>query len=429
MQTLIVSGGTRLEGEIAVHGSKNAALPILAATLLVDAPVRLVNLPRLLDVENMLRILTGVGCTVIREGDAAVIDARTADTCVLPEHTSKELRSSIFLLGSVLSRFGRAVAAYPGGCDIGNRPIDLHLSGLMRLGAAIHEDGGRIVCEGACLTGAVIHLDYPSVGATENIILAACRAGGETVIRNAAREPEIRDLQTFLCRAGFRVRGAGTSSIVIEGRPYFGHALEYRIMPDRIVAGTYLIAGAITRGDVFVRTESPEPLQAVIEKLRECGAVLTVDPAGVRVQMRERPTELPRVDTLPSPGFPTDCQAQLFALASVASGTSVIHENVVENRFRHAQELRRMGGRNSVKGTTAVVRGVERLHGATVEAHDLRGGAALVLAGLCADGETVVTHASRIDRGYMACETAFCALGATVIRKEDGIDGSEGYRQ
>lgn len=422
MQTLIVSGGARLNGEVAVHGSKNAALPILAATLLIDAPVRLPELPGLLDVENMLRILRGIGCTVVREGGTVTVDARTASACVLPEHTSKELRSSVFLLGSVLSRFGRAVAAYPGGCDIGNRPIDLHLSGLRRLGASVTEECGRIVCQGEHLTGAVIHLDYPSVGATENIILAACRAEGETVIRNAAREPEISCLQAFLCGAGFRVRGAGTSSIVIEGRAAYGHALEYRIMPDRIVAGTYLIAGAITRGDVFVRTPSREPLIAVAEKLRECGARIDMDAEGVRVRMQGRPMELQRVDTLPYPGFPTDCQAQLFALASVARGTSVFHENVFENRFRHAQELQRMGGRNSVKGTTAIVRGVEKLHGTTVEAHDLRGGAAMVLAGLCAEGNTTVKNAWRIDRGYLNWEKALCALGADVIRKEDGID-------
>lgn len=426
MQRLIVSGGARLSGQIVPHGSKNAALPILAATLLVDAPVRLPGLPGLLDVENMLLILEDIGCTVVREPDAVTVDARTASACVLPERTSKELRSSIFLLGSVLSRFGRAVAAYPGGCDIGNRPIDLHLASLRRLGAVITEDGGRIVCTGERLSGAVIHLDYPSVGATENSILAACRAEGETIIRNAAREPEIADLQAFLRQAGFRVRGAGTSSVVIEGRPGFGHALEYRVMPDRIVAGTFLIAGAITRGDVFVRTDAGEQLAAVAEKLRECGSTITFDRAGVRVQADSRPLELQRVDTLPCPGFPTDCQAQLFALSSVARGTSVFHENVFENRFRHAQELRRMGGKNSVTGTTAIVRGVEKLHGATVEAHDLRGGAALVLAGLCADGETAVTHAWRIDRGYLALETALCGLGATVIRKGEDIDGQEG---
>ena len=426
MQTGIVTGGARLKGEITAHGSKNAALPILAATLLVEAPVRLTNVPVLLDVENMLRILTALGCTVTREKGAVTVDARTAHTFRIPEHTGKELRSSIFLLGSVLSRFGEAIAAYPGGCDIGNRPIDLHLQGLRKLGAVVTEDGGHIVCRGERLTGTVVHLDYPSVGATENIMLAACRAGGETVIRNAAREPEIRDLQTFLCRAGFRVRGAGSSSVVIEGRAGFGHGLEYRIMPDRIVAGTYLIAGAMTRGDVYVRTDSREPLMAVSDKLRECGAEILPDSAGVRVRMHRRPTELLRVETLPYPGFPTDCQPQLFALCSLARGTSVFHENVFENRFRHAQELQRMGGKNSVKGTTAVVRGVERLHGATVEAHDLRGGAALLLAGLCADGETTVTNVWRIDRGYMDWETGLRSLGATVIRKDNGIDGQEG---
>ena len=429
MGELIVSGGARLSGEIEVHGSKNAALPIMAATLLVDGPVELVNCPRLVDVENMRLILEAIGCTTRWDADSLLIDPGTAARYELPEHTSKELRSSIFLLGSVLARFGVAVAAYPGGCDIGNRPIDLHLDGLKKLGADITEDGGRIRCEGSVLRGAAIHLDYPSVGATENIMLAACRAEGETVIHNAAREPEIEDLGRFLCAAGFFVRGAGTSTVLIRGSRTGGRPLAYRIMQDRIVAGTYLVAAAITCSDVLVRYRDIVRLSALCDKLRACGATLTESPDGIRLRLDGRPKELLRVETLPYPGFPTDMQAQVFSLCQVARGTSVIVENVFENRFRHAQELLRMGGSNYLKGTMAVIRGVERLHGATVQAHDLRGGAALVLAGLAAEGETVIEHAERIDRGYVALETALGSLGATVIRKDNEIVTGETHNR
>ncbi|MDO4544150.1 MAG: UDP-N-acetylglucosamine 1-carboxyvinyltransferase [Clostridia bacterium] len=417
MAQFVVEGGTRLTGTIFVHGSKNATLPILAATLLVEEPIVLKNCPRLRDVENMIRILVELGCIARWEGSTLYVDSSGAFGYTLSERLSKELRSSIFLLGSVLGRFKKAVATYPGGCEIGNRPIDLHLMGLRRLGAEIDEDGGYICCTGEKLLGAQVSLDYPSVGATENIMLLACMAEGETVIHNAAREPEIVDLQDFLCACGFRVSGAGSSEIVILGGTR-GHGCSFTIMPDRIVAGTYLTAAAITGGEIALIGAMPEHMVSMLEKLQDAGAYIRKDGARIILKAPKRPSELLRLETQPYPGFPTDMQPQFFALCSVASGISVIVENVFENRFRHAQELIKMGGKNSVRGTMAIVRGVQRLHGAQVTAHDLRGGAALVLAALSAEGTTVISCAERIDRGYLQLEEALCSIGAKVTRKD-----------
>ena len=413
MSNFTVRGGAKLIGMVAAQGSKNAALPILAATLLVKEPVRLQNCPRLRDVGNMLHILESLGCTVAREGTDLIVDSGTATNFVLPTALSRELRSSIFLLGSVLSRFAEADAPYPGGCEIGNRPIDLHLGGLKKLNAEITEHGGRIRCKAACLKGAVVDFEYPSVGATENLMLAACRAEGETVIRNAACEPEIVDLEGFLNACGFRVSGAGTPTVRIEGVKE-GHGATYRIMPDRIVTGTYLIGAAITRGDVTVTDTRPDTVEALLSKLSACGCAVTRYDRAVRAVMRERPRCVEFTETRPYPGFPTDLQPQLFSLLSVAAGTSVLVENVFENRFKHAQELKKMGAENRILDRTAILTGVECLHGATVTAHDLRGGAALVLAGLSAEGETVIEHAERIERGYERMDLAIKALGGTV---------------
>jgi UDP-N-acetylglucosamine 1-carboxyvinyltransferase len=424
MSDWVVRGGAVLSGTVSVQGSKNAALPILAATLLAEEPIRLLNCPVIRDAENMLKILRSLGCTVRREGDDLIVDSRTASNFVLPTALSGELRSSIFLLGSVLSRFSEADAPYPGGCEIGNRPIDLHLWGLRRLNAEIEERGGRIRCKGGRLTGAAVDLDYPSVGATENIMLAACRAAGETTIRNAACEPEIVDLEQFLRACGFRVRGAGTPTVVIEGVER-GHGATFRVMPDRIVTGTYLIGAAITGGDVTVTQTLPETVGPLLNKLTECGCTVTRRADSVRVQAKSRVKSIGFTGTRPYPGFPTDLQPQLFSLLSTADGTSVIAENVFENRFRHAQELNRMGAESRIVDRTAIITGVERLHGATVTARDLRGGAALVLAGLSAEGETVIRHAERIERGYERMDSVIGRLGGSVIRKEDGIDQEE----
>lgn len=424
MPKLIAEGGYPIDGVCRIGGAKNAVLPILAACMLTRRSVRLLDCPRLTDVENMLGILRLLGCGVERaagatgEGDTLSIDASSACRSELPEELSKELRSSIFLLGPVLGRFRRAVVTYPGGCEIGNRPIDLHLSGLSALNADIREEGGRIRCDGARLVGATIHLDYPSVGATENILMAATAAEGETRIHNAAREPEIVDLQNFLNAAGFFVRGAGSSTVVVRGgcEP---REVTYRIMPDRIAAGTLLVAAAITGGRITLENAVPEHMAGTLAKLGECGCTLDARGRTIRLTGPARPKELRRVETLPHPGFPTDMQAQMFALCSVAEGTSVIVENVFENRFKHAQELSRMGAVSAIRNRTAVIRGVPKLVGATVTAHDLRGGAALVLAGLRAEGITTVLHAERIDRGYERLERTLSSLGAHVWRASD----------
>lgn len=420
MSNLYVRGGARLIGTLSAQGSKNAALPILAATLLVKEPVRLLNCPRLRDVGNMLHILETLGCRARRAGNDLIVDSSGACNPVLPDALSKELRSSIFLLGSVLSRFGTADAPYPGGCEIGNRPIDLHLAGLRRLNAAIAESGGRIRCTGEKLSGAVIDLDYPSVGATENIMLAAVRADGETVIRNAACEPEIVDLEGFLNVCGFCVRGAGTPTITVRGVRE-GHGATYRIMPDRIVTGTYLVGAAITGGDVTVTDTRPDAVDALLSKLCACGCGVKRYENAVRVQANGRPAAIGFTETRPYPGFPTDLQPQLFTLLSVANGTSVLVENVFENRFKHAQELRKMGANNRILDRTAIITGTETLFGAAVTAHDLRGGAALVLAGLAAEGDTVIEHAERIERGYERIDEHLNKIGATIARKESFV--------
>ncbi len=412
-----ITGGTRLVGEVRAHGAKNAALPILAATVLIKAPVTLDNCPPLSDIEDMCEILRTLGCEVVREGDTVTVDASTATHGNLPEALSHRVRSSVFLLGSLLSRFGAACAPYPGGCEIGNRPIDLHLYALRALGVACRETDGRICAEVVKLQGGTIDLDYPSVGATENAMLAAVRADGETVIRGAACEPEITDLQHFLNACGFAVSGAGTPEIRIAGRPE-GHGTRYRIMPDRIVTGTYLLAGAITRGCVTVTDTDPGTNGALLAKLSACGCEVKPYRDAITVSLDRAPGEL-SVETRPYPAFPTDLQAQLFALVSLGSGTSVITEHIFENRFRHAAELKRMGAQNDIFGRTAIIRGVGTLHGAHVTAHDLRCGAALVLAGLAASGVTEIAYAERIDRGYDRMDAAMAALGGRITRKEE----------
>ena len=416
MSRIIVVGGSPLCGELHAPGAKNAALPILAAALLAQHPVRLLGCPHLTDVQNMIELLRSLGCTIWWEQDALCIDPVDAQCHEMPEHLSKALRSSIFLLGPMIGKFGRATATFPGGCEIGQRPIDLHIAALSALGVSIEEEHGTIRCEGQELVGAHIHLDYPSVGATENAMMAAVAAMGDTVIHNAAREPEIVDLQAFLCEMGFSVEGAGSSAIYIKGgcnpRP-----VEHRIMPDRIVVGTYLCAAAISGGDVCIQGISPEHLGSVMSKLRESGCIVEAGAEYIRAKGSRRPGELKRVETMPHPGFPTDMQAQIFALCTVADGTSMIVENVFENRFKHASELTRMGGESSINGRTAVIRGVKRLTGARVDAWDLRGGAALILAALRAEGETIVNGVSHIDRGYEAIERDLAALGARIRRE------------
>ncbi|MDD3920570.1 MAG: UDP-N-acetylglucosamine 1-carboxyvinyltransferase [Eubacteriales bacterium] len=418
MSSFVVEGGQPLSGVIRIHGAKNAALPILAAALLADAPVHLVDCPHLLDVENMLRILRALGCKAVWQSNALLVDSRDAACHEIPAGLAKELRSSIFLLGPMLARFGRAVATSPGGCEIGLRPIDLHLLALEALGAVIEEHHGCIDCKGEALRGADVHLGYPSVGATENAMMAATAAVGETHIYNAACEPEIVDLAAFLNTVGCKVEGAGSSVITILGRAAHKSAAAYthRILPDRIVAGTYLCAAAVTGGTLRLENVCREHLLGVTAKLEEAGCVVSFPPESVLLQAPPRPRQLKLVETAPYPGFPTDMQAQLFAVCAIAGGVSIIVENVFENRFKHVPELCRMGADITVRGSAAVIRGVERLTAAEVEAKDLRGGAALVIAGLAAKGTTKVKNAEHIDRGYEAMERDLCAAGARIVR-------------
>jgi UDP-N-acetylglucosamine 1-carboxyvinyltransferase len=417
MSKLIIGGGARLEGEVSIQGAKNAALPVFAAALLTEEPVVVYNWPAISDVYYMLSILEHIGAHVAYEKDKLVIDTRRAMRWEMPDKLAKEIRSSIFMMGPILARFRMARFTYPGGCEIGSRPIDLHLSGLKRLGVNITEAGGHIMCEGKRLKGGDVHLDYPSVGATENLMMASALAPGSTVIRNAAREPEIIELQNVINQMGGDVKGAGTSNIVIEGKSKL-NGFSYRCIPDRIAAGTFMTAAVVTRGRVTLKNVIPEHLYAITAKLREAGAQIKMYDNAVTISCSERPKEMHLIETGPYPGFPTDMQAPMCTAASIATGTSIIVESVFDNRFKHVPELTRMGANIVTKSNVAIVKGVEKLHGAEVKTTDLRGGAALVLAGLCAEGTTIVEQARIIDRGYETLESELSLLGANIRREE-----------
>ena len=415
MDTYIIDGGERLYGKLQAQSAKNTVLPLLAASVLTDEQVKIRGVPTITDVENMLRILSEVGCQIKRKNDCAVIDSSNAVSHEIPPRLTKELRSSVFMLGSVLTRFRRAKISYPGGCDIGLRPIDLHLAGLKRLGVKITEEGGYIECEAERLVGAEILLDFPSVGATENIILAAVKAEGITVIRNAAKEPEIVDLQNFLNAMGANVRGAGGGTVVIEGVKRL-HGIEYTPIGDRIEAGTYLIAAAICGGEIEINGVPPENIAALLHKLRENGCKIHTKNDKIILISSGKLKSVDLVETTPFPGFPTDLQAQYSALCCTAKGTTLVVENLFETRYKYAAELKRMGADVTVRGRTAVIRGVEKLHGAKVTASDLRGGAALVVAALGAEGQSTVIDLSHIDRGYADFEYNLKKLGAKIRR-------------
>lgn len=413
MGMLRIEGGARLSGVARVESAKNAVLPILAAALMASGEVTVRACPRLTDVQNMLGILETIGCAWERRGEDVVLKPDGASNPEMPEGLSKLLRSSIFLLGPILARFGKATATYPGGCEIGLRPIDLHLKGLRALGVSIREEHGMIYCDGSRLRGGEFELDFPSVGATENVMMAAALAKGETVIHNAAREPEIRDLAGFLNAMGACVRGAGTGRIRVRGVESLT-GVSYTPIPDRIEAGTLLAAAAITGGEVELLGARLGDMRGIVDKLRQTGCEVSKSEKGISLIAPQR---LKSVDivTQPHPGFPTDMQAQMTALACTAEGTSVIVENLFENRFGHAAELKRMGADIQVHHRTAIVRG-GRLYGARVQAGDLRGGAALALAGLRAQGFTDVEGVEKIDRGYVRLEEKLCKLGAKIHR-------------
>ena len=415
MDKFIIDGGEKLYGTVRIQSAKNTVLPLLAASVLTDEQVKIRGVPTIADVENMIRILSEVGCEIRRVKECAIIDSSNAVSHEIPTRLTKELRSSVFMLGSVLTRFRKAKISYPGGCDIGLRPIDLHLSGLRRLGVEITEEGGYIECCAEKLKGAEILLDFPSVGATENIILAAVKAEGITVIRNAAKEPEIVDLQNFLNAMGANIRGAGGSTVVIQGVNRL-HGVDYTPIGDRIEAGTYLIAAASCGGEIETVGVPVENIAALLHKLRENGCKIYTKNDKIILQSDGRLKSVDLVETMPFPGFPTDLQAQYATLCCTASGTSLIVENLFETRYKYAGELKRMGADVVVRGRTAVIRGVEKLHGAKVTAGDLRGGAALVIAGLKAEGQSEIFNLSHIDRGYADFEYKLKKLGAKIRR-------------
>jgi UDP-N-acetylglucosamine 1-carboxyvinyltransferase len=415
LDKLVIEGGKPLSGTIAIQGAKNAALPILAASLLAEGTTTLERVPHLLDIDVMLNILRELGCRAEHGDGIVTLDTSSLHTSHVPENLMKQMRSSIFLMGPLLSRFGEAQVYLPGGCAIGERKIDLHLQGLKDLGAVIEETGNKIICRAEKLIGCDIHLAFPSVGATENIMMAAVLAEGRTTINNAAREPEIVDLQAFLIGMGAKIIGAGTDTITVEGVASLTPC-KYGIIPDRIVAGTIMVAAAATRGAVTLLDTQPTHLSSLIHVLRRAGVQISIDGDIIRVDGAARPKAIERIVTSPYPAFPTDLQSQVMVLLALADGVSVMKETIFEGRLKHVDELSRMGADIRVDMNAAFIRGVSRLYGATVEATDLRAGAALVIAGLAAQGRTVVEQVHHIDRGYDRIEEMLKRLGATISR-------------
>jgi len=416
MDRLQIHGGVPLEGEVRISGAKNAALPILAGALLADDPVTIGNVPHLHDVTTMITLLgrMGVGVTV-DEKMRVEVDAGSTKDFVAPYELVKTMRASILVLGPLLARFGKADVSLPGGCAIGARPVNLHVSGLQKLGAEIHIENGYIRARAERLRGARIVFDTVTVTGTENLLMAAVLATGETVLENAAREPEVVDLAEFLKSLGARIEGAGTDKIVIEGVPKL-HGGEYDVLPDRIETGTYLVAGAITSGHVRAKNTRPDHLEVVIGKLREAGAQVSTGETWIEVDMRGRKPRAVDIRTAPYPAFPTDMQAQFAALNTVASGVGTVIETIFENRFMHMLEMLRLGADIRIEGNTAIISGVPKLTAAPVMATDLRASASLVLAGLVAEGATEVDRIYHVDRGYECIEEKLEQLGAHIKR-------------
>jgi UDP-N-acetylglucosamine 1-carboxyvinyltransferase len=416
MDKLLVGGGHRLEGEIRVSGAKNAALPILAATLLADGPVRIGNVPHLQDVTTTIELLGRMGVRVtVDEHMRVEVDPRGIHDLVAPYELVKTMRASILVLGPLVARYGRADVSLPGGCAIGARPVDLHIAGLRAMGATVQIEDGFIRARAERLHGARIVLDTVTVTGTENLLMAATLARGETIIENAAREPEVADLANCLIAMGARIRGAGTDTIIVEGVERLGGA-EYEVLPDRIETGTYLVAGAMTGGHVRLRQARPGHLDAVLAKLEEAGARISTGPDWIELDMAGRRPTAVDLRTAPYPAFPTDMQAQFVAMNSVALGTATVVETIFENRFMHVQEMQRLGANIRLEGNTAIIRGVERLRAAPVMATDLRASASLVLAAMVAEGETLIDRIYHIDRGYERIEEKLSSLGAQIQR-------------
>ncbi|MCC8022823.1 MAG: UDP-N-acetylglucosamine 1-carboxyvinyltransferase [Clostridiales bacterium] len=415
-ERIVINGRSRVGGEIAVHGAKNSPLPILAATILVYGVSVIHNCPNLTDVDAAIKILECLGCTVKREGSTVIVDSRQVDRDEIPDNLMREMRSSIVFLGSIAARMKRVELSTPGGCEIGLRPIDLHLSSMKQLGMTVTEEYGKLVC--SCengIQGAKIALSFPSVGATENIMLAACMAEGHTTIINPAREPEISDLADFLNRAGARVHGAGDSIIEIEGVAKLRGA-EHHVIPDRIIATTYMAAAAATYGSLRVTNIIPAHLMPIIPIFEQMGCDVNVRCGELSLSAPPRLKSVKQIRTMPYPGFPTDAQAPIMAVTAIAEGTSMFVENIFESRYKHTPELMRMGAKVTVNDRVAVVEGVQPLYGANVIAPDLRGGAALVVAGLAAQGTTTISEIGHIDRGYEDIAESLSGIGADIKR-------------
>lgn len=418
MSKLLIEGGHRLSGEIRLQGAKNSALPILAATLLGKNRSIIHNCPNLSDVEAAVKILEYLGCQVVREEDTLTIDAREVTRTTIPEYLMREMRSSIVFLGAMLSRTGEAKISMPGGCELGPRPIDLHLDALKRLGTIVTSDHGYLDCRvEKRLRGCKISLLFPSVGATENILLASVLAEGTTVIHNAAQEPEIVDLAAYLNGRGAKIKGAGKSRIVVEGVARLKDG-EHTVIPDRIVAATYLAAAAITKGEILLRQTHPWDLESIFPIFEKMGFPIHIsdDEILLKSEINQKIHSVDSVRTMPYPGFPTDAQAPVMSVLSIADGTSMFVENIFANRYKHVLELNRMGADIKLEGRVAVVKGVKKLYGTEVLSEDLRGGAALVVAGLAAEQMTAVTQIHHIDRGYERIEEVLCSMGAVIRR-------------
>ena len=416
MDKLQIQGGVPLEGEVRISGAKNATLPILAGALLADDPVMVANVPHLKDVTTTVELLGRMGATVtIDERMRIEVDGSTVKECFAPYELVKTMRASILVLGPLVARFGSADVSLPGGCAIGARPVNIHVAGLQAMGADITIEGGYIRARASKLKGARLVLDTVTVTGTENLMMAATLAEGETVIENAAREPEVVDLANFLIAMGAKIHGAGTDKIVVEGVKRL-RGTTYEVLPDRIESGTYMVAGAITRGHVRIKNTRPDHLDAVTAKLQEAGAIIEVGDTWIDVDMRGKRPKAIDLRTAPYPAFPTDMQAQFAALNTVADGVGTIIETIFENRFMHMLEMRRLGAEIRLEGNTAIIRGVEKLTAAPVMATDLRASASLVLAGLVAEGQTDVERIYHIDRGYEAIEEKLAQLGAQIKR-------------
>ncbi len=423
-----IEGGHRLQGTVRVQGAKNSALPILAACAVCRGISVIHNCPQLSDIDATINILRHLGCKVTVEGHTVTVDSTQINTGHVPDTLMQEMRSSVIFLGAIAARMGKASVSLPGGCEIGLRPIDLHLDALRKLGAVVTEEGGHIYLD--CpegMKGSVISLSFPSVGATENVLIAACTAKGTTTLVNAAREPEISDLADFLNRCGARITGAGEGIITIEGVSAL-HGAQHHVIPDRIVAASYMLAAAVTHGNVTLQNIIPAHLGPVTALLQEAGCDIRVHEKQLNISAPSQLKAMPTVRTMPYPGFPTDVQAPMMAACCIADGTTIVIETIFESRFRHVPELCRFGADILVDGRIAVVKGVNVLHAATVSAPDLRGGVALVLAGLAAQGQTTVRELQHIDRGYESLADELSRLGADIrrVKNEDGSKQENG---